>query len=247
MLPEKDYFCHKLIHFSTRVFTRRKSFSALYGIQRIFLILFYLISAISVFWLLFYILHDLMNAGGMIIVPFTLAYLIFIVILYSFLHVITYIPANLAAAFDPIKNDIACNKIVNGKELADRLSRFMTSFFNFSFFDIDLALVRIRDDSSLFPGDFTDLLDDIDMDQMEMISKENDDTAYMGKIRSGKRIYYMYVTPLVFGEEWLGYVAVFSRSRLWKIFRHLLAEFENDFVDDQVVHVLSQKPETGAC
>ena len=89
------------------MFTRYKTFSALYGVQRIFLILFYLISVISVFWLLFYILHDLLNAPGMIIVPFALAYLILIVILYSFLHVISYIPANLAGAFDPLKNDIA--------------------------------------------------------------------------------------------------------------------------------------------
>jgi len=210
----------------------------MYGIQRIFLIIFYLISAIALFWLLFHILHDLLKVSGMIILPFALVYLIFIVIVYSFIQVITYIPANLAAAFDPIKNDIASRKIDSGKALAGRLAEFMTGFFSFAFFDIECALVRIRDDESTFPEDCLSLGEIPDPAQLENRSRENDGTSYLGRIRAGGKQYHMYITPLVFGEEWLGYIAVLSQRRLWKVFRHLLAEFENDFVDDQVVHVL---------
>ena len=213
----------------------------MYGVQRALLILFYLISVLALSWLLFYILYDLLRVSGVIIVLSALIYLVLVVILYSFIHVTSYIPANLAGAFDPLKNDIAGHKITSGKEMADRLAEFMTTFFNFAFFDIECALVRIQDDYSTYPGEFFGEEEGPDPYQLEQKSREREDTLYIGKIKTGRGYFHLYVTPLVFGEEWLGYIAVLSRKRLWKIFRNLLAEFENDFVDDQVVHVLGMK------
>ena len=215
----------------------------MYGIQRVFLIIFYLISVIALFWLLFYILHDLLNLGGMIIISLALAYLILIVILFAFIHVTSYIPANLAGAFDPVKNDIANRRINSGSELADRLAEFMTIFFFFSFFDIECAQVRIGDNESTFPEGFFTVGEAPDPIQLEARSRAGENTSYIGKIKTSSGTYHLCITPLVFGEEWLGYIAVVSRTRLWKIFMHLLSEFENDFVDDQVVHVLAREPD----
>ena len=217
----------------------------MYGVQRMLLILFYLISVISLSWLLFYVLNDLLKLSGVIILMSSLVYFVLVVILYGFIHVTSYIPANLAGAFDPLKNDIAGRKISSGKELAERLAEFMTTFFNFAFFDVECALVRIQDDTSKYPGEFFEGELDLDLDNLEQKSRESDGTFYMGKIKAGSGYFHLYGTPLMFGDIWLGYIAVFSRRRLWKIFRNLLAEFENDYIDDQVVHVLEVKPGQG--
>lgn len=207
------------------------------------MITFYLISAVSVFWLVFYILHDLFQLNSMVIVPLAIAYLVMVVILYSFIHVITYIPANLAGAFDPVKNKIATGGIRTGRELTASLSEFMTTFFDFAFFDVECTVVRIGSDLSTFPQDLVVPEADLDLEMLEIRSREAEDTLYMGKIITDGRKMYLYVIPLVFGEMWLGYMAVMTRQRLWGMFRRLLSEFENDFVDDQVVHVVGMEPE----
>jgi hypothetical protein len=214
----------------------------MYGVQRVFLIIFYLISALTLFWLLFHVLHDLLELSGAVIIPFALVYLILVVLLYSFIQVITYIPANLPGAFDPIKNDIAERKVSSGQELAARLAAFMVDFFSFAFFDIECAIVRIGEDESSFPEGFLTIGEIPDPAQLEAKSREGDVTSCVGRISSGGRQYHMYIIPLVFGDEWLGYIAILSQRRLWRVFMHLLAEFENDFIDDQVVHVLGMNP-----
>ena len=215
----------------------------MYGIQRVFLIIFYLISVIALFWLLFYILHDQMNLSGMIIVPFALAYLILVVVLYGFIHVTSYIPANLAGAFDPLKNDIANQKIESAEVLAARLAEFMTTFFSLAFFDIECSQVRIMETESIYPVDFFTVGEAPDPIQLNALSRESENTLYVGRLKTGNGNFHLYITPIVFGDKWLGYIAVISRRRLWKVFQHLLAEFENDFVDDQIVHVLAREAE----
>lgn len=227
------------------MFKRPGSFSVLYGVQRTFLTVFYLISVFSLFWLIFYLLHDVLHVSGVLILLVAIAYLVLVVLGYSLIHVISYIPSNLAGAFDPLKNDIATRTIDTGKKLAGRIAEFMTGFFTFAFFDIEYTLVRIKDDIVWNPGEILTEKDGVDLHQLEQTSKQAEGTVYAGMVNSGNRNFHLYVTSLVFGDEWLGYIAVFSRQRIWKMFQHLLTEFENDFVDDQVIHVLGMEPGKG--
>jgi hypothetical protein len=226
------------------MFPRSRSFSVLYGIQRNFLAVFYLISVVAVFWLVFYLLHDIMEAGGGIIVPVSIAYLVIIVLGYSIVHVISYIPANLAGAFDPIKNGIASGQINSAADLSGKLAEFICSFFDFAFFDIQFAMVHLDGHKPVSYSEPDVDTDGLDFDELEKQGMTADRTLLIGKrtMGSGKRN--VYVIPLIFGEKRLGYIAVATRQKLWKIFTQLLNEFENDFIDDQIVHVLAG--ETGA-
>ena len=223
------------------MFTRPRTFSVLYGIQRSFLNLFYLISVVAVFWLIFYILYEILHVGGSVIIPVSLAYLVLIVLGYSVIKVISYIPANLAGAFDPIKNDIADSSIDSAEDLAGRLAEFMCSFFNFAFFDIQFALVCfVGQEPAYFSSPDSDAAE-LDTGEMEDFANTLNETSLFGKISTEDGSHYIYVIPVIFGEKRLGYIAVASRQKLWKIFVRLLNEFENDFVDDQVVHVLAKE------
>ncbi len=220
--------------------SRQKSFSILYGVQRSFLGIFYIISVVAVFWLIFYLLHDVLHAGGSIIIPVSIAYLVLIVLGYSIIHVISYIPANLAGAFDPLKNGIADRSIGSSAELAGRLADFMCSFFNFAFFDVQFALVRFSEQEPV-PSSGLDMeAAGIDLQELDHFADKLKATTYFGRAGT-ERTAYLYVVPLIFGDKSLGFVAVATRQKLWKIFVQLLNEFENDYVDDQVVHVLARE------
>lgn len=226
------------------MFARPKSFSVLYGIQRIFLNVFYLISVVAVFWLIFYFLHDILQAGGRVIIPVSLAYLIIIVLGYSIMQVISYIPANLAGAFDPLKNAISDGSISSGPEFAGKLADFMCSFFNFAFFDVRSALVRLEGEEPVSSSDFNLLDAGIEPGKLKEFGDTLNETKYYRKIITVQGSFFVYVTPLIFGERKLGYIAVATRHRLWNIFLQLLNEFENDYVDDQVVHILAREANT---
>ncbi len=223
------------------MFARPGSFSVLYGIQRCLLTAFYLVSVIALFWLMFYLLHEMLGAGGRLIVPVSIAYLVLVVIGYSIIHVIAYIPSNLAGAFDPLKNGIAGGNIVSARDFAGKLADFLCSFFNFTFFDLEHSLVLLNDRGPVPSSNLEVSSTDIDVAGLKKFAESIDRTTFYGKVRTGDETLYWYVVPLVFGERSLGYMAVAARHRLWGIFLRLLDEFENDFVDDQVVHVLARE------
>jgi hypothetical protein len=221
------------------MFQRDKSFSVLYGIQRTLLAVFYLATVLSLFWIIFYLLDAVLGLAGVTIILVTIVYLVLVVLGYSFIHVVSYIPSNLAGAFDPIQNAIADGSIQSAGGMARDLSKFMVTFFNFAFFDIEYAMVKIKNDKGAWPSDKDPGEVGLNIGELDKKNEAVTETVYVGKIKFQDRTGHLYLTPMIFGEENLGYIAVVTRHRLWKIFKQLLTEFEDHFVDDQVVHVLA--------
>ena len=221
------------------MFQRNRSFSVLYGIQRTLLAVFYLASVLSIFWIIFYLMDEVIGFQGVTIIIVTIVYLVLVVLGYSFIHVISYIPSNLAGAFDPIQNAIADGSIQSAQELANELSSFMVTFFNFAFFDIEYALVKIKDDKGFWPAEKDPGEAGLNIRELDKRNEAVTETVYVGKLKRKDWNGHLYLIPMIFGEENLGYIAVVTRHRLWKIFRQLLTEFEDHFVDDQVVHILA--------
>lgn len=224
------------------MFKKNRSFSVLYGIQRTLLAVFYLASVLSLFWIIFYILNDVLGLQGVVIIIISIVYLVLVVLGYSFLHVISYIPSNLAGAFDPIQNGIADGSIQSARDLANRLSAFMVNFFNFAFFDIEYAMVKIRHDTGSYPAESAPGVAGLNMAELDKLNDTIHETVYVGKTRILDKVSHLYLTPMIFGEENLGYIAIVTRHKLWKVFMLLLTEFEDHFVDDQVVHILAGAP-----
>jgi hypothetical protein len=157
------------------------------------------------------------------------------------MQVISYIPANLAGAFDPLKNAISDGSISSGHEFAGKLADFMCSFFNFAFFDVRSALVQIEGEQPASSSDLNLIEAGIEPGRLTEFGHTLSETRYYRKIVTSQGSFFVYVTPLIFGERKLGCIAVATRQRLWKIFLQLLNEFENDYVDDQVVHILAKE------
>jgi len=214
--------------------SNRKSFSSMYRLQKTLLTVFYIVSAIVIFCVIGYILIHIFHTGFFVIAASAIIYLILATLFGSFMTIISYIPSNLAGAFDPIKNDIANRRIKTSRDFSERLVFFSNDFFNFAFMDVEHSIVKIRQEEP--SKSFASV--DLNWEELSSMAEKSHEVSYLGKRKIESENLHCYLIPIWFGEEWLGYYGVFTKSKLWKIFVDLLADFENSYIDDQLIHVL---------
>ena len=69
-------------------------------------------------------------------------------------------------------------------------------------------------------------------------SKVLDEITLAGKISLPDRDYQLYILPLWMGGTWLGYMALLSEKRISRFFQRFLMEYEDNFLDDQIMHLV---------
>jgi len=216
---------------------RRSSYSFIYNLQRIILLVFFTTTSIALSIPLARLVLKLSPNQLYPLVIALLVYIILVIILGSMIYVISYIPFNLATAFDPIKNDIASGKINTIEELGERITAFTVQFYNFSFLDITHAYIEIEE-SGVIGFESNTQLDKI-LKEYRMLDKSKvlDEITLAGKISLPERDYQLYILPLWLGETWLGYMALLSEKRISRFFQRFLMEYEGNFLDDQIMLV----------
>jgi hypothetical protein len=217
---------------------RRSSYSFIYNLQRIILLVFYSTTFIALSIPLARLVLRLSPMQLYPLVITLLAYFILVVILGSLIHVISYIPFNLATAFDPIKNDIATDKITSIKELGERITMFTVQFYNFSFLDISHAYFETEGSGVM--GYETNNQVDKTLTDLRMLDKSKtlEELTLAGTISLPDRDYHLYILPIWLGEKWLGYMALLSEKRISRFFQRFLIEYEDNFLDDQIMHMI---------
>ena len=217
---------------------RRSSYSFIYNLQRIILLIFFTTTSIALSIPLARLALKLSPDQLYPLVITLLVYFILVIILASLIHVISYIPFNLATAFDPIKNDIASGKISTIEELGERITCFTVQFYDFSFLDISHAYIE-TEESGIIGFETNSQVDKV-LKEFSMLdkSKEIEEIALAGKISLPDRDYQLYILPLWLGETWLGYMALLSEKRISRFFQRFLMEYEENFLDDQIMHVV---------
>ena len=123
----------------------RRSYSIIYNVQRIILLIFYTTTTIALSIPLARLVSGLSPDNLFPLVITLVLYMVLVVVIGSIIYYISYIPFNLAQAFDPIKNDIASGQIHTMEKLGERLTGFTTDFFDFSFLDISYAFLQVPD------------------------------------------------------------------------------------------------------
>ena len=217
---------------------RRSSYSYIYKLQRIILLIFFTTTSIALSIPLARLVLKLSPNQLYPLVIALLVYIILVIILGSMIYVISYIPFNLATAFDPIKNDIASGKILTIEQLGERITAFTVQFYNFSFLDITHAYIEIEE-SGIIGFESNNELDKI-LKEYRMLdkSKELEEITLAGKVSLPERDYQLYILPLWLGENWLGYMALLSEKRISRFFQRFLMEYEGNFLDDQIMYVV---------
>jgi len=218
--------------------TRRSSYSFIYNLQRIILLVFFSTTSIALSIPLALLVLKLSPNQLYPLVITLLVYIILAVVSGSLIHVISYIPFNLATAFDPIKNDIASGKISTIEDLGERITAFTVQFYNFSFLDITHAYIEIEE-SGIIGFESNTQLDKV-LKEYRMLDKSKvlEEITLAGKISLPEHDYQLYILPLWLGESWLGYMALLSEKRISHFFQRFLMEYEGNFLDDQIMHVV---------
>ena len=217
---------------------RRNSYSFIYNLQRIILLVFFTTTSIGLSIPLAMLVMKLSPNHLYPLVITLLIYMVIVVILGAMIQVISYIPFNLATAFDPIKNDIASGKISTIEQLGERITSFTVQFYNFSFLDITHAYIEIEESGIIGFESNTPLSKVLNEYKMLDKSKVLEDLTLAGKISLPERDYQLYILPIWLGESWLGYMALLSEKKISRFFQRFLMEYEGNFLDDQIMHMV---------
>jgi hypothetical protein len=232
-------------------------YDVFYGTRKKLLIVFYVVSVISIILLGLLVLNLLASIALMIQIIATLLLTVVATIGGAFLNVLFDLP-QISKDFDVIKNAIAAKEIKTPDEFAKSINSLLCKFFNFSFFNIIHSTIRILDSDYIYSDpNIPNCLDkdnkSISFQDITFKSKKTEDIFYVGEFQLEEktnsfekkgnrpilRKYHLYTIPIWFGNDWLGFMAIFTEKKLGKIFQSFMADFENEHVDDQLLHVLN--------
>jgi len=200
----------------------------------------YFFVVLSVFLAGWYGLCQLIREPGAILALYIILFLLAGGLLGAWLWVLIKIPQHVAKEFDDVKNKIAGGEISDPGGFSKALAEFLVDYFSFFRFDIVAARVHVKGSNPCMdPGDFPDL--HFNSEQLMKQSRETEELIKLGPVSADTGKYHAYLVPIWFGKEWLGYFCVFTDTKLFKLFADYLKTFEEQFVDDQLMHVLPKK------
>jgi len=209
-------------------------------VQSVSFLVAYFFVAFSVFLAGWYGLCQLIEEPGALLALYIILFLLAGGLIGAWLWVLIKIPQGLAREYDGIKNKIASREISNAEEFSKALAEFLVGYFSFFRFDIVAARVHIKDSESfVFPIEMKHI--QVDQDLLTQKSRETEDSIILGQVLAGGQKLHSYLVPIWFGKEWLGYFCVFTDTKLLRFFADYLKTFEEQFVDDQLMHVMPMK------
>jgi hypothetical protein len=210
----------------------------IYKVQRIILLVCYSITVMVLSIPLARLLAHLFPDNLYPLAATLVLYMILAVVAGSLIHTISYIPFHLAASFDPIKNAIASGEISDMEELGRRITEFTTRFFDFAFLDIDHAFLHTEQTGPVSHEELSPAYGAIGEFGLPEKSRQQKEVMRAGKISLGNREFHLYILPIWFGDRWLGYMGLLTRRRISRFYQKFLSELENNFLDDQIAHVI---------
>lgn len=216
-------------------------YSVFYGVKKKLLMAFYALSVLALGTTSIIVIGYLTDVTGKIQLLLILLIAIAGITGGAFLFVLLDL-SNIGCKFDEIKNDIASKTIKTTEEFANRVCTFICNYFNFSFFTIAYCFFNIIDSDYVCSDNIIrNNITELKFTSMLNKSQQTEKVTYIGKHSVGDKNYHLYIIPIWFGKEWLGYIGIFSPNKLWNMFILFLSDFENEYVDDQLVHVLNMK------
>ncbi len=214
-------------------------------IQRNLVLIFYIVFCLALIfpvWLLFYAPDTLgfkMPYSVIILIVAVMA--VTFVMIGSYFYLIVALPDRLSRNFDVIKNNIASGKINTTESFAHEVINFILKQFDFVFLDVEYAAIGLADSKNVFFND--DFPKEMFEDYSEVFKKcsETEDVISLGSERYLDKKNHKYLVPIHFGNRYLGFIIVLTNKKLSPLFKGILADFENFYIDDQLVHVLNNQ------
>lgn len=158
-------------------------------------------------------------------IPFILFAVIVSILVGAYLFVVLTIPFKLPGKFDELKNKVALGEYSSIQEFQSEIAEFLVSFFNFF-------------GANVIGGKFhlakcePKIIDcGIDFSSINKDSFKNNKT----RLNNSKQAFHL---PIKLGVHQLGYIILVTEGFTLPIFYSILKDFENYYLDDQIVHLL---------
>lgn len=211
-----------------------------YVIRKKILLSFYILSIISCGIILIAGIGQITGVSSKIQIGIALFISLAGTVFGAILSVILDLP-QIGYYFDEVKNDIALKEIRTPEVFAARLSSIFCDYFSFYFFSVRFCFVKIEGFEYFYSdNNILRIIDQSTLDEIILMSRTTEDVFYKGSYSFDNKNIHLYVVPIWFGKEWLGYIGIFTTNKLLKIFQSFLSDIENLYIDDQLYHVLNK-------
>jgi len=223
--------------------TESMSYDIILGYRKNLFLMFYVISIVCIGFVIVFLLGYISFVTPVIQLVIGIIIAAAGTIGGAYFSVLYELPS-IGHSFDEIKNDIALKKIDSIEKFGNRIVDFICNYFNFAFFSIDYSFIKIKNFPCIYSDieiSKKDIIEENVYENMMIQSKGTENIIYHGiqYIKNSK--YHLYNIPIWFGSEYLGYIGILSPNILRKIFCVFLSKFEDEYIDDQLVHVLNYK------
>jgi len=141
-----------------------------------------------------------------------------------YFYTILSIPYKLSRKFDIIKDKVALESYNNCEDFQKEVADFIIGFFNYPGANVIGGNFHFKDCQKY------------EYNSGEDIDKFKSDSITKHKLKSGKRAIYI---PIMIAEHNLGDMLLIMEGKTLPLFKSIMADFENYFLDDQLYHVLN--------
>jgi uncharacterized integral membrane protein len=157
-------------------------------------------------------------------IPATIVGTLLAVISGVYFYTILSIPYKLSRKFDTIKDKVALESYKNCEDFQKEVADFIINFFNYP-------------GANVIGGNFHfNGCEKYIYNSGEEIDKFKSDTITKFKLKSGKQAVYI---PIKIADHNLGDMLLIMEGKTLPLFKSIMADFENYFLDDQLYHVLN--------
>lgn len=184
-----------------------------------------------------FLLNSLFRPTGIFLAFYIILFILGGGLMGAWLWVLIKLPTGISNKYDEIKNRIAAREISTSEDFAYELARFLVD--NFSFFRFDLVAVQVVIQEKckiIYPDNYRNCVD-AGYEILEK-SRSSEKVINMGRLSLNSRKCHGYILPFWFRGQWLGYALIYSDTCLNIFNLDFLKEFEEHYIDDQLMHVL---------
>ncbi|RZT96758.1 hypothetical protein EV201_1406 [Ancylomarina subtilis] len=147
-----------------------------------------------------------------------------------YFYTILSIPYKLSRKFDKIKDKVALEEYTSCDDFQKEVANFIIDFFNYPGANVIGGNFHFNNCKSYIRNSGED------------IKKFRSDTITKFKLKSGKSAVYV---PIKIANHNLGDMLLIMEGQTLPLFKGMIADFENYFLDDQLYHVLNSVSRNG--
>lgn len=141
-----------------------------------------------------------------------------------YFYTILSIPYKLSRKFDIIKDKVALESYTSCEDFQKEVADFIIDFFNYPGANVIGGSFHFKDCNKY------------EYNTGEDISNFKSNSVTKHKLKSGKRAIYI---PIMIAEHNLGDMLLIMEGKTLPLFKSIMMDFENYFLDDQLYHVLN--------